>query len=364
MTLQDLRCFFLSIFCFQSILVFLPSPVLAESNLEDVPINTERIEHFSTKVLESEADFEKQFNDYLVQNVIPTPTETTNPPAAIPTPTPTETTTTPIPIPTGTSNPSAETDYHKWHFKIQPYAVIPVTTYGYSTVRGRTLDYQLSLADLLQVLRMTASGRIEAWHDNVGFIIDAYYASLNGGGIRQSNPPFQTSLQSTLTFDQGVYDFALSYHFGAPAVYSLPDKPSGKNFPLFSFEPIAGVQLNNISATINSTLSLGILNRTFQSTVTEGRTWFEPMVGAKIAMQVSDPVTLWVRGEVSGFGLAGQTDLSWNAIAGADWWVTKNISLQLGYDFFQLNYVNGTGNNAFGLNQSFNGPFLAATFSF
>ncbi len=73
------------------------------------------------------------------------------------------------------------------------------------------------------------------------------------------------------------------------------------------------------------------------------------MIGAKLALQVSDPVTLWVRGDVSGFGLAGDTDLSWNVIAGADWWVSGNISLQLGYRFYEINYKNGSGNNAYGL---------------
>jgi len=39
-------------------------------------------------------------------------------------------------------------------------------------------------------------------------------------------------------------------------------------------------------------------------------------------------------------------------------------SLQLGYRFYEINYKNGTGNNAFGFEQNFNGPFIAATFYF
>jgi len=47
-----------------------------------------------------------------------------------------------------------------------------------------------------------------------------------------------------------------------------------------------------------------------------------------------------------------------------DWWVNPTISLQLGYHFYEINYKNGTGNNAFGFEQNFNGPFIAATFYF
>ncbi len=264
--------------------------------------------------------------------------------------------------PTETLNFEQQSD--QWHFKIQPYATIPITTYGNATVKGRTVDYHQDLGDILETLRVTASGRVEAWHNDLGFIIDAYYVSLNGGGIKTSPRSSETSLQSTLTFDQGIYDFALSYHLGAPAMYSLPEKPSKKTFPQIWFEPIAGVRLNALTSSINNNLTFGRIDRSFEKTFNGGRTWFEPMIGGKIGVQISDPVTLWVRGDVSGFGLAGDTDLSWNIIAGADWWVTQTVSLQLGYRFYEINYRNGTGNNAFGLEESFNGPYLSATFNF
>ncbi len=175
-------------------------------------------------------------------------------------PTPSET---PTPTPDDTQTPvqSVNSEQLKdWHFKIQPYGTIPVTTYGNATVKGRTVDYHMDLGDILEVLRATVSGRFEAWHNDLGFIVDAYYVSLNGGGIAASgNGPLNASLNSFLTFDQGIYDFALSYHFGAPAMYSLPEKPSDKTFPLFSFEPIAGVRLNTLSSSITNTLSFGII---------------------------------------------------------------------------------------------------------
>ena len=88
------------------------------------------------------------------------------------------------------------------------------------------------------------------------------------------------------------------------------------------------------------------------------------MVGGKLGLQISDPITLWVRGDASGFGMAGDTDLSWNLLAGMDWWVNRTISLQLGYRFYEINYKNGSGNNAFGFEQNLNGPYIAATFYF
>ena len=257
------------------------------------------------------------------------------------------------------TQPAEESD--RWHFSFQPYATLPLTTYGQVTVKGRTLNYHLSLNDLLNNLTFTVSGRFEAWKSNWGFIIDAYYVDLNGvANVRRR----QTTLESSLNFNQGIYDFAFSYHLGAPAQDSRPERPSDKKFPLVWFEPIAGVRLNDINSTIEASLNFERFGRTFERSVSNGRTWFEPMVGGKLGVQVSDPVTLWVRGDVSGFGLAGDTDLSWNVLFGMDWWVSRKISLQLAYRFYQINYGNGSGNNAFVFEENFNGPFLSATFHF
>ena len=176
--------------------------------------------------------------------------------------------------------------------------------------------------------------------------------------------------ETNLQFDQGIYDFAVSYHIGAPLSHELPEKPSNRSFPLIWFQPYAGLRLNSISIDIEQTLTVQLssplvnFSQTFQQTFSQGRTWFEPLLGGKFGVQVSDPITLWIRGDASGFGLAGDTDLSWNLLFGVDWWVNRQISLQFAYRFYGIEYKNGSGDNAFGFTENFNGPFLAATFHF
>ena len=176
--------------------------------------------------------------------------------------------------------------------------------------------------------------------------------------------------ETNLQFDQGIYDFAVSYHIGAPLSHELPEKPSNRSFPLIWFQPYAGLRLNSISIDIEQTLTVQLssplvnFSQTFQQTFSQGRTWFEPLLGGKFGVQVSDPITLWIRGDASGFGLAGDTDISWNLLFGVDWWVNRQISLQFAYRFYGIEYKNGSGDNAFGFTENFNGPFLAATFHF
>ncbi|WP_019501472.1 outer membrane protein [Pseudanabaena sp. PCC 6802] len=248
-------------------------------------------------------------------------------------------------------------DSNRWHVKFQPYFILPFSTYGTTTIGNRSVDFNLSLGQVLSNLDFAIYGRLETWNNNLGFIVDASYQKL---GRVASTSIRQTTLAASASFSQGIYDFAVSYHFGDPAQYSLPDKPSNRSFPLYWFEPILGVRLNSLDASIDASLDFGRFDRNFQRTVSSGRTWLEPTIGAKLGVQVSDPVILWLRGDISGFGLAGNPNLSWNVIAGADWWISPTTSLQIAYRFYEINY----GNNDLRFKLGYNGPFIGVTFNF
>jgi hypothetical protein len=480
----------------------------------------------------------------------------------------------PIPaVPPSPENPPPQEE-QGWQIKFQPYATIPISTYGTATARGRTVNYSLDLGEVLQSLRVTGSARIEAWNGRFGLIFDGYYVSLKNvidlqrTTVRQPNfieslnwllsrdangriqtiinnldrtlekvdnlqelkneqvfqdirertqdlqenvqqkterlgelqqqidqvrqrlsergellpdleiairdlPNFdrekiressdirdlrrlnealedlrndpslgervgdfrefkdklnnikeslaraqerlqqipqsepierlQEQIQNTreeitqveqrlqqvqefaensqlqqlaaesetdLQFDQGIYDFAVSYHLGDLPSRPLPDRPTNRAFPLIWFQPYAGVRLNSLQIDIEQTLTVQLSStlvnstQTFEQNFSQGRTWFEPLLGGTFGVQVSDPITLWIRGDASGFGLAGDTDLSWNLLFGVDWRLNRAISLQFAYRFYGIEYGNGSGDNAFGFTQNLNGPYLAATFHF
>ncbi|MEA5508533.1 hypothetical protein VB715_02025 [Crocosphaera sp. UHCC 0190] len=186
----------------------------------------------------------------------------------------------------------------------------------------------------------------------------------------QTTQQLNTDTRASLQFDQGIYDFALSYHIGDLPSHELPDKPSNRNFPLIWFQPIAGVRLNDISIDIetitNTKIASTLVNieSTTQQNFQKDRTWFEPLLGGKFGIQISDPITFWLRGDASGFGLAGETDISWNLLFGVDWWVHRQMSLQLGYRFYEIDYGNSNDKGEFAFEENLNGPFFSATFHF
>lgn len=215
----------------------------------------------------------------------------------------------------------------------------------------QNLDNQLEQAKVLLDREIQAVNQIQDFLEN------------------QQPQQLEATIGASLQFDQGIYDFALSYHIGDLPSHELPKEPSNRNFPLIWFQPIVGVRLNDISIEIDTInrfeLSSSLINiqGTVQRKFERGRTWFEPLLGGKFGIQISDPITFWLRGDASGFGLAGETDISWNLLFGLDWWIHQQISLQLGYHFYEIDYKTGNDND-FRFEENLNGPFVSATFHF
>ncbi|ACK72209.1 Chromosome segregation ATPase-like protein [Gloeothece citriformis PCC 7424] len=208
---------------------------------------------------------------------------------------------------------------------------------------------------------------------NAKAVLDQNIEDINKIKAFQENREVQqltSNSETELRFDQGIYDIALSYNIGDLPMSRLPDQPSNQTFPRVWFQPIAGVRINDINIRIDETIDLKLSSSlinfegTFQETFQQGRTWFDPLIGGKLGIQVSNPLIIWVRGDYAGFDLAGETDYSWNVLFGVDWWVRRRLSLQLAYRFYEINYRVGNGNNAYGFSQNLNGPFVSATFHF
>lgn len=70
----------------------------------------------------------------------------------------------------------------EWRFSISPYAFVPVSTTGTSTVAGGEVDLDFDLSDALDLLNFAIAGRGEAWKGDLGIILDVSYVDLGGGG--------------------------------------------------------------------------------------------------------------------------------------------------------------------------------------
>ena len=201
-----------------------------------------------------------------------------------------------------------------------------------------SIEYDLDfsdIADLDSVLRL--SGRFEASKGLVILIFDAQYTRVKTGGDvtlkafninipnnRTLDLDLDVDVDSEFRFKNGFFDLAASYR--------LVDTGKGaeaKSYPIFFFEPIAGIRLGFFDLDLE--LDPG-------PEINVDEFFAEPLLGGRLGLQASERVTLAIRGDVSGLDIGiNPTDLTWNLVAGLEWRLSKTFELRLAYRIEEIN---------------------------
>jgi hypothetical protein len=203
----------------------------------------------------------------------------------------------------------------------------------------QSIEFDLGLRDILRLDRaLRLSGRLEAWNDNIGLIFDGQYTKVDQSGQAEIGPltlvteggSFSTGsaeIDTELDVWQGIFDFAFSYRFGSPRVnrHNLVEEGLSGLW----FEPIVGVRLSLLGN--DFTLDPGP-DTGFEDF------YAEPLLGGRLGYQVLRNLTLGLRGDVSGFGIEGASNLTWNLLVGLDWLFADNISLRAAYRIYNLDF--------------------------
>ncbi len=241
----------------------------------------------------------------------------------------------------------------EWRFTLTPYLFLPVSTTGTSVVADGEVDVDLDLSDVLELLNMAASVRGEAWRGDLGLVLDAYYVNL-GGGSDFTGPAGVGSGRVDISIKQGWVDL-----LGAYRLYHGSYDDTGR---LASFDIQAGVRYNNLRQEVDASFDLGP-GPGRQTTLGGTEVWWEPVIGARGAMQLNDRWTLGARADFGGFG-AGGNDLAWKVLAGADYRPWENTSLKLGWQVYGIDFSTERSDGEFAYDVVQTGPYLGLTFGF
>lgn len=87
--------------------------------------------------------------------------------------------------------------------------------------------------------------------------------------------------------------------------------------------------------------------------------WVDAVVGARVGARVSDDLGLFARADVGGFGWGDSSKRATNVIAGFEYRCGENCSLYGGYRWFKIDRQAGSGRDAFLLDVTLSGPFVA-----
>jgi len=249
----------------------------------------------------------------------------------------------------------------EWDFVVTPYVWLPARSDITSTVSGQTADLELTLNELVDMFDVFAiSGRVEAWKGRFGLIGDAMWMKVNMSNKAVPLPgPLLDIKIDKVDIQQAVFDFA-----GAYRVLQRPFR-QGRALPALYFEPFLGARVVYLKQKIDVTIEpQGPILPGRSPTLGDEKTWAELMIGGRLWMQVLDKLSFALRGSVSGFGIGEGSDLQWDFLAGADYRPWHRASFKLGYRVYQIDYMTGSGTDAFGYDTTQHGPYLGVSIYF
>jgi hypothetical protein len=94
----------------------------------------------------------------------------------------------------------------------------------------------------------------------------------------------------------------------------------------------------------------------------QSKSLFDPIVGARAAWPIGQAWTVIARGDIGGFGVG--SDFTWSALAVADWSISENFGLLLGYRALDTDYSKGSGEDRFNFDMLVSGPLLGLRYNF
>lgn len=245
-------------------------------------------------------------------------------------------------------------DDSEWRFSLTPYAFVPVSVSGDSTVAGSTVALDLDLSDVLDLLKFAAAGRFEAWKGDYALILDSSYVALEAGGTVTVPGPFALSAAIDVDIVQFYQDVLASYR--------AIKKPYNANGDLWTLEIMGGARLNYLKQEIDVTISGGP-GPGVARTLGGSETWIDPMLGARVSAMLGERWTVGVRGDIGGFGIS-DTDLTWSITGAFDYRPWEQTSLKFGLRYYSLDYETTASDGAFGFDVDEYGPYLGVTFNF
>jgi hypothetical protein len=211
-----------------------------------------------------------------------------------------------------------------WDVYVAPY-LMGAAMSGKTTVRGTSLDVDVSASDIFSNLQFGAMGMMVARKGNWGFGADAIWMAL-GTTVRNTN----------VDFNQGAFAF-----YGLRRLAPAAD---------LTF----GLRVNTLQGTLK--FKGPDIERS------QDKTWVDPLVGISLHSPLTGRVVVRVYGETGGYG-AGST-FAWQIFPTLGVRLAKSATLEFGYRWLDIDYSTGEGDQEFRYDVLTQGPVVGFGFRF
>lgn len=88
--------------------------------------------------------------------------------------------------------------------------------------------------------------------------------------------------------------------------------------------------------------------------------WVDPLVGARVAVELRRPLSFVVNGNIGGFGIGSASEFSWEVMGAFTWSLGDNLTAALGYRALDLRKANGD----LEIDMLMHGPILGLIYHF
>ena len=229
-----------------------------------------------------------------------------------------------------------------FRFTVTPYAWLTGLS-GTIGARGSATTVNTSFADLSKYVNTAAMLDVDIlYRERVGFLADLNYSQL---GDQVSGKAISLDSKSSLVLS----DLAAYYRLGTT---SLGAGDAGTA----SLDLLAGARIWSLGMSLNVNTFLA------DHSISETKTWADPIVGARALFHLGEKWALELRGRVGGFGVS--SSLTWDAMGLIGYKLWEHGTLFLGYRGVGVNHTEGSGASRFVFDTTLHGPILGLAFSF
>ena len=220
---------------------------------------------------------------------------------------------------------AAEAGEPSWQFEFTPY-LFAAGLNGTTGVRGVTADVEVPVEKLVQQLDSAFMVNFEARRERWLFALDAFYVRLEGQSSRSWHGPLGIGSAT------GDLEVKAKQQIYQPSVgYRVFDDGT-------TVDLIGAARYTRIDSSFNLVVTTGGLLPGGTLGMSASESWWDPVVGARVITPFAQDWSVFAYADVGGFGVG--SDLSYQAVAGADWQFAKNVSAKAGYRYLHQDFEN------------------------
>jgi opacity protein-like surface antigen len=221
----------------------------------------------------------------------------------------------------------AHADEGGWQYELTPYLWA-------SAMKGETkvfphvpkVKVDSSFSDILDSLDMGFMGAFEARKGRWGILVDAIYMNVSDAATAVRTGPEDAAVLATANANLRAKQAMV----GVGAAYRFSEGPT-------AVDAIGGLRYSHISveARIDATF-FGAAGTAIRKSTED---WVDPYVGMRVQHPITPRWTLVGYADIGGFGVG--SDFTWQAAAGANYALSRDVTAKFGYRYMSVDYDKG-----------------------